>query len=128
MRCGSEALKVDPSFLGRKGILEWSLRPQMSRLVYHGGRVWLIEIANYSRTRPTKSPDPLLVYQISRQEQLMMPCSAMNIGTSPGRYTTAEIVRLYGPSALIMLLSLNVGLKATSSYARKKTSFWSTVG
>ena len=72
MRCGSEALKVDPRSLVRKGILEWSLRPQMSHLVCHGGQFWLIEIANYSRTRPTKSPDPLLVYQINRQEQLII--------------------------------------------------------
>ena len=95
MRCGSEASKVDPRFLVRNGILEWSLRPQMSRLVCHGGQVWLIEIANYSRTRPTESPDSLLVYQINRQEQLIMPCSAINIGTSPVRYATAEIGRLY---------------------------------
>ena len=94
MRCGSEASKVDPRFLVRNGILEWSLRPQMSRLVCHGGQVWLIEIANYSRTRPTESPDSWLVYQINRQEQLIVPCSAMNIGTSPGRNATAEIGRL----------------------------------
>lgn len=80
MRCGSEALKVDPGFLVRNGILEWSLRPQMSRLV--------------CRTRPTDSPDSLLVHQINRQEQLMMPCSAMNIGTSPGKNTTAKTVRV----------------------------------
>lgn len=80
MRCGSEALKVDPRFLVRNGILESSLRPRMSRLV--------------CRTRPTDSPDSLLVYQINRQEQLIMPCSAVNIGTSPGAYATAEIVRV----------------------------------